>query len=421
MKLLFNFSTIKMDKLPKWGFIKHLKKAMQKEVKRPILIAEPTQESQIQEVQAQMQKQQLHRSQLIKQVRWNNSLLGFIVIIISLGVLKLTSYFSIPIFIGLLLFTILFPQVERIYQKWHLPYTLSCLIVLVVFYALVFLLLLLSSMASFSSLLNIMPTIYQAKLQSFIQNMVQMAARLGMDISQLSGWDLMSQSITYARSILANLYNNISASISASFTMFLVLLFMLLEGKAFFNTIERRFSSKQSEAIQRIYRRSVEQISYYLLLKSFISLLTGLLIGIGLWAIGVDFPIVWGILAFGLNFIPSIGSIIHTLLVGLFSVLQFSHNLYLSMITVIYLLLVQFCIGNYLEPKILGDHLRLSTVFILLSLYIWSYIWGITGMLLSVPILSIIKIICENTPRLKTLSYFLANGSSSHSFYQEKN
>ena len=238
MRLPFNFSTIKMDKLPKWGFIKHLKKAMQKqEVKRPILIAKPTQESQIQEVQAQMQKQQLHQSQLIKQVRWNNSLLGFIVIIIFLGVLKLTSYFSIPIFIGLLLFTILFPQVERIYQKWHLPYTLSCLIVLVVFYALVFLLLLLSSMASFSSLLNIMPTIYQAKLQSFIQSMVQMAARLGMDISQLSGWDLMSQSITYARSILANLYNNISASISASFTMFLVLLFMLLEGKAFFNTI----------------------------------------------------------------------------------------------------------------------------------------------------------------------------------------
>ena len=186
---------------------------------------------------------------------------------------------------------------------------------------------------------------------------------------------------------------------------------MLLEGKAFFSTIERSFTKERGQSIIKIYRSSVEQISFYLLLKVGISLLTSTVIGAGLSILQVDFPIVWAILSFVLNFVPSIGSIFHTVIVSLFSLLQFNHNLYIPLIVVLFLGLVQFFIGNYLEPRIQGSRLQLSPIFILLFLYVWGYIWGIVGMVLAVPILSVIKIICQNTPKLQTLAYFLENRS----------
>ncbi|MEM9424146.1 MAG: AI-2E family transporter [Spirochaetota bacterium] len=351
---------------------------------------------------------QQKQSKLLRHFGLNNSLLGFIVIILCLTLLKLTASFSIPIIVGLLIFAMLFPHVERLHEKGNIPYTLSCVIVLIVFHLIVFLLLILISQASFNSLLGALP-VYQAKLQTLLESILQMVSNKGLDVSQFVNWDLLGKGLSSASGVLTSLSGGISGFFSSLFTIFLITLFMLLEGKYFFNTIERSFSLQQSSSIIHVYHSSVEQISSYLQLKTFISFLTGAIISTGLWFMGVDFPLVWGILAFALNFIPSIGSIIHTLLVGLFSVLQFNNQLYSAVVVILFLLGVQFLIGNFLEPKVQGNRLRLSPVFILLSLYIWSYIWGIPGMLLSVPILSVIKIICKNLPNFQTWAYFLEN------------
>ena len=361
-----------------------------------------------QERQHRLQYRQEEESRLSKYFSLSNSLLGFVVVITCLAILKLTASFSIPVMVGLLLFTILFPHAERLHENWGLSYGLSCLVVLILFHMVAFLLLLVISMASFNSVLQALPD-YQVKLQNLLNSILQMLAQRGLDISQLASWSLLEKSFSSASSILVAISSNISSLLSSSFTIFLILLFLLLEGKRFFSTIERSFNVDQSQSIIKIYRNSVEQISFYILLKTIISLITGTIVGIGLWLLGMDFPIVWGLLAFIFNFIPSIGSILHTLLVGLFSLLQFSNKLHFVLIVVLFLLTVQFFIGNYLEPKIQGSRLRLSPVFILLFLYIWGYIWGITGMLLAVPILSVIKIICQNIPKFEVLANFIEN------------
>ena len=371
-------------------------------------LQQKAEDAQIYQAQIQVQREQ---SQLLRHLGLTNSLLAFLVLILCLTLLKLTASFSIPIVLGILIFMMLFPWVERL-NHWGLPYGLSCTVVLIAFHLMILSLLLLLSMASFNSLLQALPS-YYIRLQSLLHTISQMADQRGIDISRYINWDSLSKGFDTASSILLSMSGSISSFLSSGLTLgltaFLVLLFMLLEGRAFLATIERCFAPHRSQAIISAYRHSVEQISSYLLLKTVVSLLTGSLIGLGLWLLGVDFPMVWGILGFILNFIPNIGSLLHTVLVMLFALLQFSDDLPHLLAIILLLGGVQFCMGNFVEPRLQGDRLRLSPVFILISLYIWAYIWGIAGMLLAVPLLSIIKIICQNVAPLRTLAYFLEN------------
>ncbi|WGK70186.1 AI-2E family transporter [Candidatus Haliotispira prima] len=381
------------------------KKTKQADLQKAELQRKLQQREQEHEYWLQMRREQ---SKLLSRLSLNNSLLAFIVIIICLGILKITASFSIPMVLGLFLFMMLFPHVERLHNQWSVPYGLSCVIVLALFYLVSSLLLLLISMASFTSLAENLPA-YQAKWKTLSEMISQQIDQYGIDLSRLIDPNLIGKSLGSIGSLLGTVSEGLSGLFSSSFIIFLVLLFLLLEGKSFFHTIERCFEPEKSRSLIDIYRSSVQQIGFYLLLKTMISLLTGAVIGVGLWLLGVDFPMVWGILAFALNFIPSIGSIFHTGLVTLFSLLQFSDNLPFVLLVLLFLLAIQFVIGNYLEPMVQGNRLRLSPVFILLSLYVWGYIWGITGMLLSVPILSVVKTICQNVPWLHTFAYILEN------------
>ncbi len=149
------------------------------------------------------------------------------------------------------------------------------------------------------------------------------------------------------------------------------------------------------------------KVRRYIVTKVLTSATTGLLTGLILWALGVDLALVFGMMAFLLNFIPSIGSIIATLLPLPIAMMQFGMGWQLGLV----LLLpgaVQMTIGNGLEPKIMGDSLDLHPITILLTLIFWGLVWGPVGMLLAAPITAVLKIVLERFDTTRPVAELLA-------------
>ena len=188
------------------------------------------------------------------------------------------------------------------------------------------------------------------------------------------------------------------------------LVFMLL-GKPFFRyKVENAFPPERGEAFTEITTSISQQIGQYLVVKLAISLVTGLLVWILLSVLHVDFPLTWGALAFFLNFIPTIGSIIASIPPILVAIILSYPSPWVPVLTAMSLLTIQMVMGNIIEPKVIGDHLNLSPVVILLSLAFFGWMWGIVGALLSIPIAASIKIFCENIEPLRPISVMMGSG-----------
>jgi predicted PurR-regulated permease PerM len=156
---------------------------------------------------------------------------------------------------------------------------------------------------------------------------------------------------------------------------------------------ERQLREEQLEAT---FKKITEQIQRYIIAKVGVNLIAGIITTIVLSIIGIDFPIVWGLFVFLFNFIPTIGSAAALVFPVLFTLVQFDSVG--TMLLVLALMAgIQTLAFNVAEPMILGKRLNLNPLLILLSVLVWGYIWGIVGMLLSVPLTAIIKIIISNS------------------------
>jgi predicted PurR-regulated permease PerM len=153
----------------------------------------------------------------------------------------------------------------------------------------------------------------------------------------------------------------------------------------------------------------VEDLQEYLWIKTQISLVTGVLAWVLCLATGVDYPVLWGVIAFLLNYIPTIGSIIAAVppvLLG-FVLLGWERGV----ILVIGYLLINTVMGNIIEPKVMGKRLGLSSLVVFLSLVFWGWIWGPLGMFLSVPLTMIVKILLEYSDDMKWIAVLLGSGA----------
>jgi len=151
---------------------------------------------------------------------------------------------------------------------------------------------------------------------------------------------------------------------------------------------------------ERMIRQFVEvknSIVSYMKVKFFTSFATGLCFGIISYSFGIDFALFWGFLAFLLNFIPTVGSIAATIPPILLGLVQIDSSGTLTFF-VILLVATQFIWGNVIEPYILGTSVALNTVTVILGLVIWGYIWGVAGMLLSVPLIVMARVILAHIP-----------------------
>lgn len=217
---------------------------------------------------------------------------------------------------------------------------------------------------------------------------------------------------------------NISAFVIAfasKFVMtFVFLMFMMLEAPFLEAKIDRAFG-KSSKRVKNILETISEQVSRYLGTLTLISLATGICAWFVLTILDVRLAAGWGVLTFLLNFIPTVGSIIATIPPVVMAMIQFSPGFFKPFLVLVSLTAIQVTIGNIITPKVVGDRLGVSPVVILLSLLLWGMIWGIPGALLSVPIVSIIKIVCENFPSLRSIAILIGSGEAVMKIPEPKN
>ena len=157
--------------------------------------------------------------------------------------------------------------------------------------------------------------------------------------------------------------------------------------------IERR---EKEEKLANTFKAITGQIQRYIILKIAINLSAAIVITILLYLFGIDFAIIWGLFVFLFNFIPSIGSAIALILPVVMALLQYESITYALLIALI-LAAIQTLFFNIIETNLIGKRLNLNPLLILMSVLIWGYIWGVVGMLLSVPLTAIIKIIISNS------------------------
>ncbi len=200
-------------------------------------------------------------------------------------------------------------------------------------------------------------------------------------------------------------------SLMSNLVLVVVFLVFMLLGSPFVEfKIKRAFSQQYGATITSILKTISSQIGRYLSLQFLISMVTGFCVWVALSYLRVDFAVTWGVMAFALNFIPTIGSIVASVPPILLALVQYYPNTFPAIGSAVALVMIQMTIGNVITPKIMGDSLDLSPVVILISLFFWGWLWGVVGALLSVPIAAIIKIICENVDSLKVIGIMMGSG-----------
>ncbi len=242
-------------------------------------------------------------------------------------------------------------------------------------------------------------SLYQAKL-SWLISLVNKKTHL----------DLKAETL-FSHIDLANVFTNMAIALTSLLQNLLVIIvyviFLLLEAKSFQPKLAAMSRSKtQYRNIVKLINNIKNDINSYVRIKTFVSVLTGLLSYFILLAFGMRHAEFWGILIFLLNYIPTIGSIVALTLTLLVLSVQFTHVMvFVSMAGA--LVAIQFLIGNILEPKLTGATLNLSPIVILLSLSLWGSVWGIIGMLLCVPLMTILNIILSQFDSMRPIAILL--------------
>ncbi len=189
--------------------------------------------------------------------------------------------------------------------------------------------------------------------------------------------------------------------------VFLFLVFILAGQGNLQAKVQVAYSREQAGQIQDIISHITRQVQRYLVIKTVINLAAGLLTTAFLMILGLDFAVVFGLLAFILSYIPHLGAVFASAMPALMAFVQFDSPA-LALLVLAGLYLMHQGLG-LLEVKVQGEGLGLSPLLVFFSLVFWGWLWGIPGMILAVPILAIIKIVCFNIPSLKPLSLLMSS------------
>ena len=199
---------------------------------------------------------------------------------------------------------------------------------------------------------------------------------------------------------MLNSLSNLAGSFSF---IILLLIFFIIEEKNFVRKLKLIVNNKNIQIIKKINY----DIFYYFQIKFFTSFLTGFATFIVLFFLKNDLAPTFGLLSFILNFIPLIGSLVSILLPFIFSGIQFL-SFYEPILTLIALTIIQIFIGNFLEPRMMGNTLNISPLVMILFLSLMGKLWGVTGMFLSVPFLVVILIILRRIKSTQKIAIFLS-------------
>lgn len=203
--------------------------------------------------------------------------------------------------------------------------------------------------------------------------------------------------------LVSGTFRGVANLLTTSFLVLLMTTFLLFEAHGFEEKLRKALGDRQ-EVMDR-YARISEEVQRYLLIKTLVSLATGVSVWLWVSVLGLDFPLLWGFLAFILNYIPNIGSILAAIPAVILAAIQLGWSW--AFLLLLGYALINVVWGNLLEPQILGRRLRLSPLAVFLSLVFWGWVWGPLGMLLSVPLTMVLKIAMENSRGFRWLAALL--------------
>lgn len=333
----------------------------------------------------------------------------YIMAAFAIGViLKYAASVTLPLMISLFCFFILSPFVNRM-EKAGFPRWLAIMLAMTAL-VIVFLLAILFISFAINTLISEIP-VYAARISMLIE-------RIDVSVSNLLDMEAdvsFLDTLTFNwQGLLLNLLSNLSGSavsiFSYAFLVFIFVLFLLMERQSLIPKMKIAMPNHGWIRWAVMFERINRQISKYLTVKAFISFSTGVLFYLAAIATRLDFAFIIGVLAFMMNFIPTIGSIIITLTTVMIAIIQYYPDYASILYVTVLMATIQIVLGNILDPRVQGNQLNLSPFVILVSLALWGYIWGIAGMFLAVPITAAIQILCGNIDSLKPVAVLLSSG-----------
>lgn len=332
---------------------------------------------------------------------------NLIAIILSLFFLKIADFVLIPFVIAVFLFIIieiLAAKYKQFLSKKLNPFwagivskTLSVITMIAIVYFII-----IGIESNISQVVNKFSA-YQSYFNSLIER-----ARIWMGITHKITINTIFQEFNITGKL-----SNFASWFAGFFSMFLMvlvyLLFLMLEKKYFYKKIYLFFDDTSTVKVKNILKKITSKLEIYMAVKMTTSFLTGIFSYIIMKSFNLDFALFFAILMFLFNFIPTIGSVVSSLLPIIFAFLQFGGKSVPFIVLSASIILIQLFIGNVIDPKMMGKKLNLSPLVIILSLAVWGAIWGVAGMFLSIPIMIVLTIVLLQIPATKKFSLLLTS------------
>lgn len=287
-------------------------------------------------------------------------------------------------------------------QGKRVPQGLALVIVLVVIVAILTLVVALigTSVAGFTQDL---PS-YQQKIRGQTTAFITWLDSLGLDTKTLNLEQTFDPGA--AMRLAGTMLNSLRNVLTNGFLILMTVIFMLLEAAGVPEKIQAMIGDPEASLAR--WEHSISNVKQYVAIKTWFSLITGGVIAVWLIILGVDYALLWGLLAFAFNFVPNIGSIMAAIPAVLLALVQ--AGLTKALVVTGGYLVVNITISSFIEPRFMGRGLGLSTLVVFLSLIFWGWVLGPVGMLLSVPLTMTFKIVMESRDDTRWLAVLLGTG-----------
>ena len=322
-------------------------------------------------------------------------LASFVIIVAGM---KAAESIIVPFLLSLFISIIALPPFLWLQEK-KIPRGIALVVIILAFLGFIFLIGILIG-TSVNDFLTRLP-VYEQKLQSQTQVVIAWLVEHELIESDFQISNSFNPSVIFT--LVGDTLNQVSNLFTNGFLILLTVIFIMLEEVSIPVKVKKMVANPE-ESLKRI-QAVTHNINKYIAIKTAISLVTGLLVYFFLLIIGIDYPLLWGVLAFALNFIPTIGSIIALIPPVLLTIIQFGFGK--ALIVLIGYVVINTIMGNILEPKFMGKGLGLSTLVVFLCLIFWGWVLGPIGMLLSVPLTITIKIALDSSDETRWLAILL--------------
>ena len=321
------------------------------------------------------------------------------IFIIFAGI-KTAANILVPFLLSVFIAIICNPLINKA-SEFKIPKAISIILVIVIFVTMaVFLTSLVGS--SLNELSQYIPQ-YRVQLKDQFVWLTDFFAKHDIQLSTAIVTEYFDPAA--AMGLAAEMLSSFGSVMANLFLILLTVVFMLFESSSFPHKLHLALDDPQMRLNQ--IERFITSVNHYIAIKTLVSIASGCIVSLMLWGFGLDFFLLWGVLAFLLNYIPNIGSIIAAVPPMTLAILQLGIGdagaIGLGFV------LINMVMGNIIEPRYLGKGLGLSTLVVFLSLIFWGWLLGTVGMLLSVPLTMILKIGLESSPEGRWLAVMLSD------------